>query len=201
MSEARPSERSGLASRIGRRAVTAVLVVATLLALGAEDARAEVYLGIHFFMTMAELREMFPNAKIEELKPAWLQPDEAHYVVSGRGISGEVVVHFGKINPPWAPPEERLFVQWVRWVPESPLPLKRFVSKYGPPDEAGYDDNMKPYRAWTKIGVWVDLTNDEARVTAVEFYFTTEEQDAGFKISEERWKEKYGVSPPDEPKK
>jgi len=194
------SERAGTASRIGRWATTAALVVATLLALGAKDARAEVYLRIHAYTTLAELREMFPSAKIEQHITAGLKPDEAPYVVSGPGLSGVIVVRFAKFDIPWAPPEERLVALWVLWVPESPLPLARFVSKYGPPDKAGYDDDMQPYRRWTKIQVRVGLTDDEARVEAVEFFFTEEERAAGLKISTERIKEKYGPPPPANPK-
>ncbi|MCE5247194.1 MAG: hypothetical protein ABFD84_09410 [Candidatus Polarisedimenticolia bacterium] len=193
------SEREGTASRIGRWATTAALVVATLLAIGAKDARAEVFQGIHELTTLAELREMFPNAKIEELKPAGQKPDEVSYVVSGPGIPGTIGVHFVKSDLPWAPPEECWAALWVRWVPESPLPLKRFVSKYGPPDEAGYDDNMQPYRWWKKIGVSVNLTDDEARVTFVDFTFTNEEFVAGLKIRQARLM-KYETPPPAKPK-
>jgi len=187
------SERAGMASRIGRWATTAALVVGTLLALGAKDARAEVYGEIHYCTTLAELREMFPNAKIEENRLAWLKPNEANYRVWGVGISGSIGVNFVKIDRPLAPPEERLWAWWVLWVPESPIPLARFVAKYGSPDEAGYEaDSMTPYRKWTKIAVRAHLTADEKSVMSVGFFFTDEEREAGKKIVEERLKEKSG---------
>jgi len=192
------SERSGTASRIGRWATTAAVVVATLLALGAKDARAEVFLGIHDFTTLAELREMFPNAKIEELKPGWLQPYEAFYEVRGSGIPGIIRVKFLDGDLPSTPPEESLTAYWVLWVPEAPIPLERFVARYGPPDEAGYEGSVRPYRQWTKAGVKASLSYDEASVEKVDFTFTEEEGLDGLKITMERWK-KYDA-PPANPK-
>jgi len=185
------SERAGTASRIGRWATTAALVVATLLALGAKDARAAVHLGIHAYTTLAELREMFPSAEIKETKAAWLKPDEAFYTVRGSEVVGIIGVKFVEVDAPSTPPEERLLAVAVLWTPEAPIPLARFVSKYGPPDKAGYGDDMEPQRWWTKIGVAVGLTDDEARVDNVFFSFTKEEEAAGLKISLERLKEKH----------
>ncbi len=81
---------------------------------------------------------------------------------------------FGK----WAsePDEEALTISWIRWGPDEPIPLARYVSHYGAPEKSGFaEDDMRPYRAWPKRGVKVNLTDDEKNVASVEFEFTNSE--------------------------
>jgi hypothetical protein len=69
-----------------------------------------------------------------------------------------------------------LTIIWYRWVPVSPIPLQRYISKYGKPEKSGFrDDNMQPYRKWSKRGVTLTLSDDETKVLTTEFVFTAEE--------------------------
>lgn len=81
---------------------------------------------------------------------------------------------------PEAPPiglEKNMEVQWVRWIPMSPIPLQRLITKYGKPDEDGFrDDDFRPFKSWTKKNINANLSDDGKMVTDIEFAFTNGEQ-------------------------
>jgi hypothetical protein len=78
--------------------------------------------------------------------------------------------------------ERALTVSWVRWVPDSPIPLERFMTKYGKPDESGFsDENMQPYKTW-KRGISTTLTDDGKRVLMVDYSFTREDRALAWSI-------------------
>lgn len=73
--------------------------------------------------------------------------------------------------------DEALSVRWVRWVPESQIPIQRYISKYGKPDKTGFkDSDMQPYASWTKKGIFANLSDNEKFVNNVEFDFTKQEK-------------------------
>ncbi len=70
-------------------------------------------------------------------------------------------------------PDDEISVEWVRWVPVVPIPLARFISKYGQPEKSGYsDEDLTPYRHWVKKGLQTFLSDDEKIVLHVDFQFT-----------------------------
>jgi hypothetical protein len=171
--------------------------------------RAEVYQGVGPLATFADVKTLFPQATIERLQPAWAQPEDVLYALSGAGISGTIIVKFYDGRPAYRrrliietddarrrmyeelasnTDDAALSVEWVRWIPFEPVPLKRFVSKYGEADSSGFrDDNMVPFRQWSR-GILANLDDDSKNVLNVEFSFTEAEERAA-------WKQKYNFVP------
>lgn len=73
-----------------------------LLAMLCSLAHAEVLFGIRYSATLGMVKEVYPNATYEKLKPAWLGQDEAFFRVSGYGMSGKLMVAFTDNRPFWA---------------------------------------------------------------------------------------------------
>lgn len=72
--------------------------------------------------------------------------------------------------------DEALSVAWVRWLPDIPIPLQRFITKYGNPDVSGFsDEDMTPYRYWNR-GILTSLTDDGKKVSMVDYYFTEKDE-------------------------
>jgi hypothetical protein len=63
---------------------------------------AEVLFGIQYSATLGMVKKLYPNAEYTKQKPAWLQPDEAFFKISGRGMSGEIFVAFVDPRPLWS---------------------------------------------------------------------------------------------------
>lgn len=68
-----------------------------------------------------------------------------------------------------------LTVEWVRWSPDNPIPLQRFITKYGKPEKSGFDDSsMVPYKEWER-GITVYLSDDGKMVLLIQYDFNNEE--------------------------
>jgi hypothetical protein len=187
-----------------------IFVLSVALLLQSQPSRAEIYRGIGPLHTLANVKELLPGAKFERLQPAWAQAEDAMYSITGRGISGTIIVKFYDNRPYFRQEgqretdatlkqfdeklaaqsdEEALRVEWVRWVPDEPIPLQRFISKYGKPDKQGFsDENMEPYMTWTTKGIMVVLSDNEKAVLKVDYEFTKDERRQAYKA-------KYGVVP------
>ena len=180
-----------------------ILVFAMMHAV---SAHAEVYRGIGPLDSLSDLKEKFPAANFKKLSPAWAQEHDVLYEITGRGLSGTIIVKFLDSRPAWrkkaaevSDPEEKasyetlanqpddsISVEWVRWVPDQAVPLQRFVSKYGTPNEKGFaDEDLQPYRQWTAKGLTAFLTDDEKLVSRVDFSFTIADECAAYK--EQGW--------------
>src|SRR4030095_13382883 len=155
---------------------------------------AETYRDISPVDTLGDVKKKLPNGTFARLNPAWAQPSDVMYRISGFGLSGTIVVKFSDSRPNWKAALEKeetetakeiyrklaneseddaLKVDWVRWVPLQPIPLARFIAKYGHPEETGFsDEDLEPYRRWAKRGLVGYLSNDEKNVTRVDFNFT-----------------------------
>jgi hypothetical protein len=186
------------------------VTTAIALTLFAVILRGETYRGIGPLDRLRDVKALFPNAKFELLKAAWAQETDTLYVLTGPGIDGNIVVAFHDPRPTYRhrletekdasvratlreivnhPAEDELTVRWIRWVPPEPIPLERFVAKYGHPDRTGFrDDNMRPFQSWTVTGVTVTLDDASSKVTNVEFTFTTADERSA-------WKTKFGWAP------
>jgi hypothetical protein len=177
--------------------------------LGTSPACAEIYKDIRPLDTLADIKAKLPGATYERLHPAWAQEWDTLYSVSGQGLSGTIVVKFHDDRPSFrkklqegidaehkdvveklanASDEDALSVDWVRWIPVAPIPLPRFVSKYGKPDTSAFsDEDLQPYRVWKK-GVTAFLADDEKSVVRVDYFFTRDEL-------RQEYKSKYGLVP------
>lgn len=72
--------------------------------------------------------------------------------------------------------DQALKLKWVRWVPPTPIPVARYLTKYGPPTKSGFnDDDMQPFNSWPAKGVSLNLTDDGKSVLNAEFGFTAKE--------------------------
>lgn len=73
--------------------------------------------------------------------------------------------------------DDALTISWLRWVPASPIPMQRYISKYGKPEKTGFgDSDMRPYASWSKKNIHANLSDDEKFVKSVEFGFTKQEK-------------------------
>lgn len=196
-----------------------------IFVLALSDVHAEIYKGIAPLNTLSDLKQRFPGADFEKLKPAWAQATDVLYSVTGAGLTGTIVVKF--IDPrPWyqdlldqsrGTPEERreqsggtlnetpqqerlralaqgaddgITVEWVRWIPDRPISLQRFIAKYGPPTKSDFtEDDFQPYREWSARGLIAFLDDAAKSVVRVDYVFTADEQ-------RRAWKAKTGFIPP-----
>lgn len=81
----------------------------------------------------------------------------------------------------WAaePDDVALVITWVRWVPPAPIPLARYITKYGPPTKSGFaDDDMRPYSSWPAKGVHLNHSDDGKLVVSAEVIPTPAEKKA-----------------------
>ena len=191
---------------------------------------AESYRGIGPFYTLNDVMAIFPGADFEVVDAAWARNWEYLYKVTGIGIEGTIVLKFDHkpsyleylssnaqsdalkgiynslIESYVAKPEnQRLEVQWVRWVPDAPFPASRLVGKYGNPSDKGFNDkNFEPYWSWAKKGVFANI-DDNQNVTAIEFEFTDDEKNQYFArqmgISLEEYKKTFKGQSPTKSKK
>ena len=162
---------------------------------------AEVCRNIQYMDTLGSLKSKYPNATFTELHPGWATEEDALYTITGLGMPGTTTVKFNDIRPTvrkyladakaeddsskvdyWAGMlrdfgDDSIQVAWVRWRPSEPIPLSRYVSKYGPLGAKKFrEDDMKPYYEWPSKGVEVYLADSENMVESVEFTFTKQDQ-------------------------
>lgn len=161
----------------------------------------ETYRGIGLD-SLADLKAKFPGAQFRRMNPAWAQPSDVMYSITGAGMSGTIVVTFDDPRPLWREraekesddehkkllrqladesDDEAITVRWVRWIPQNPIPLARLIVKYGAPERSGFsDEDLEPYRTWAKKGVTAYLSDDEKHIIRIDFTFTLEELIAGY---------------------
>lgn len=182
------------------------LVICFLLGFGTYVS-AEIYHGIGPLDLLGDLKTKFPNAKFMKLNPAWAQQTDVMYQIDGAGLSGKIIVKLYDGRPQYReqlkgqehlelyeklanePDDKAISVEWVRWVPDAPIPLARFISKYGKSYKSGFDDDdLQPYRVWEEKGLIVYLSDDEKNVVRVDYQFTRAEHRAA-------WQKKYDFIP------
>lgn len=161
-------------------------------------ANCEIYRDINNLDSLGEIRAKFPSAIVKKLSPAWAQPADSLYQLTGNGLSGTIIVKFVDQRPSYIElaktevdiakkehykaigydiDNDSLFVSWVRWIPDEVFPIQRLISKYGSPEESGFsDENYQPYRYWEKRGVKAFLSDDEKFVSRIDFNYTKDEQ-------------------------
>ena len=74
------------------------------------------------------------------------------------------------------PLDQRLSLDWLRWIPIQPIPFDRLVSKYGTPEKCDFgSEDFRPYCEWTSKGVNTNLSDDKKLVYSIEYTFTNSE--------------------------
>ena len=179
-----------------------VAILTLSVAVGSKPATAEIYKGIAPYSNLATIKAMFPGATFEKVTPAWALPKDAMYEMSGEGLSGKIVLKFTDGRPQYiairdslhdpagedslmfaywdalanGTEDDALHIDWVRWVPDAPIPLARFVARYGSAFRRGYaDEDMQPYRLWATRGICAFLADGERTVVRVDYTYTTAE--------------------------
>jgi hypothetical protein len=72
--------------------------------------------------------------------------------------------------------DEAYDIEWVRWVPDNPIPVARYIEKFGRPSKIGFkDDTMEPFNEWESRKMQATLSDDKKFVLAVEYLFTGKE--------------------------
>lgn len=189
------------------KTILAVIIIAIMATYS--HSYAEMYQGIGPLDSMGDVKAKFPNAKFVKENLAWATETDAVYRVSGQGLVGDLLINFYDPRPNYkryaletSDPDEKeahkkfadqtdneaLSVQWVRWIPDLPIPLDRVISKYGKPDKKDFSPELVPMRLWTKKAMIAALADDEKKVIFIQFGFTRDDL-------RKAWMEKQGVVP------
>lgn len=182
--------------------------MALFIAIAPLAAQADIasFQGIEAGENLDMLQKRLPNARFLLLPVAWVLPGDAFYEIGGDGLVGIVRVKFSDSAPlcrramenpkntpelqeslqrcVTRPHEQTLFVDWVRWIPPSPIPLPRLEARYGKA-VCKDDANFQMACAWVKAGLTADMTSDGKAALQINRFFSDEETAAGI---EERGK-------------
>lgn len=168
------------------------------LFLASSQSFAESFQGITAQAELGEIRAKFPLASITPVKAAWVRKEEAFFLMKGDGFPGELYLAFSDLRPvalemaseatdehdrnffeekAAEPDDKALELLWMRWMPADPIPLTRYISKYGKAEKSGFgDSDMRPYASWPSKAMVAHLSDDQKRVLGVEFSFTDAEK-------------------------
>lgn len=189
-----------------------LMLAGVLLALAAACAHAEVLHGVEPLDTLGTIKKKYPNAKLTRIKAAWVTEDEDFFRLEGQGFPGTLYIAFSDGRPGWrrqsaeqqqnqvaqgasAPTaqsfteflasesdDDALIVNWLRWVPDVPIPMERYKSKYGEPGKCDFKaDSMQPYCEWAIRGLIVALSDDKKLVLSAEATYTKAEMRAAWR--------------------
>lgn len=79
------------------------------------------------------------------------------------------------------PMASALTINWVRWIPDAPVPFERYKSKYGKPDRCGFSDaDLTPFCEWKGKALTATLTDDQKAVLQVDSGFSRDEYRAAY---------------------
>lgn len=77
------------------------------------------------------------------------------------------------LNKPF---DERVTLDWLRWIPDSNIPFERIESRYGKPEACGYDEaTFVPYCSWESKGIQVYLSDNKKTVSYIEYLTTLDD--------------------------
>src|SRR3989337_1644867 len=77
------------------------IFIAILLLLIPSSGSAEIYQGILPKDTLGDVKARFPHAQFTKITPAWAQPKDFLYSITGEGLSGTIIVKFDDGRPFW----------------------------------------------------------------------------------------------------
>lgn len=82
-----------------------------------------------------------------------------------------------------APDDEKYTIDWLRWVPNLPLPIERLISKFGEPDIYDFqEEDFQPYAQWVKRGLLARLSDDKKRVFSIQYSFSEDDYNSALGI-------------------
>lgn len=172
-------------------------------------ASAEILHGVFLLDSLKAVKQKYPNGQFSRVNSAWVTEAEAFYQMTGTGFPGTLFVAFNDVRPLFKKnlaekcgepisdqmaescksnrslanqnEDDALSVKWVRWVPAQPIPLERYMSKYGEPTKFGFDkDTMIPYAQWDTAALSAELSDDKKMVLFVTTSFTRSETRAAW---------------------
>jgi hypothetical protein len=169
---------------------------------------ADTYQGIGYRATLGEVKALFPKATLLRESSEGFEEWESLYSVTGNGVNGFIMIKF--IDSRWLNkrvlaknPDDKiaqslaavtegdaLHTMGVTWTPPSPIPVSRFIAKYGEPSKDKIiDKDMMPVLSWQSKGMFAKLTNDEKYVSIVQFNFGKDDciayhRDQGISLSQ-----------------
>lgn len=151
--------------------------IAAGLLIFAAQAQADVFFGIHYMDTLQEVKEKYPHADYEELKPAWLKTNEKYLFVSGPGLLYSFAVLFKKLPVDTSVGQGGDFaVHSIRIPYAGQVKFSEFKKKYGKPLKCILDEDFKRLCFYPKNGFSVALSDDGASVDLLISFFTEEER-------------------------
>lgn len=133
------------------------------------------YGGIKYRLTLNDVMALYPGAKFEKTSAAWIQPDrQSAYSVEGSGLSGQLFIVFVDDRKNYndflyqartqginendkklleygknLPEKYTLYVDWVRYIPDSSISKNTLITKYGKNYTQQVDDNSySKYLEW-----------------------------------------------------
>jgi hypothetical protein len=163
---------------------------------------AEILHGIDWEMPLKSVKAKYPGADFKKTQPAWLKSDEAVFTITGQGMPGRLFVVFSDNRPLFRSfikqdlPEstknaylaetnkiddDALTVLWIRWIPESPIPLARARLLYGVPTCRPSPSDLTPVCIWENRALLASMSDDEKMVIYFETDFTKEEKRASWR--------------------
>lgn len=144
------------------------------------------YGGIKYRLTLNDVMAMYPGATFEKTSAAWIQPDrQAAYTVEGSGLSGKLFIVFVDDRKKYndflyqgrvqgfnendiklleygknLPEKYTLYVDWVRFLPDSSIPKNILITKYGKKYKQRIDENsFSKYLEWDN-GIIANIGED-----------------------------------------
>jgi hypothetical protein len=78
------------------------------------------------------------------------------------------------------PLDDRLTLDWIRWIPDALIPIARIHGRYGKPDKCDYEqESFRPYCEWKGRGLLIGLTDDKKAVYKIEFSIVAQDYKSG----------------------
>lgn len=128
------------------------------------------------FVATSKLSDEYYRQKIERLKAYIVEhPEEdTTFYQNSIAFSEKTLV---------LPDDERYTIDWLRWVPDVPIPLERVKAKFGEPSKYDFSESdFQPYAEWSTKGLHVNLSDDKKMVYSIEYTFTDEENNRALGI-------------------
>lgn len=182
-------------------------IIFLFLLIFSKVACAEIYKDFTPFISLKEVKQNYPNAKIEDLKAAWVKSGDYFMSLTGVGITGSIYLkmsdrdliyksYLAKIDSEYSDKDsseyknktnlyvnylnksldERITLDWVRWIPAQNIPFERIEARYGKPDSCGYDEeSFSPFCSWNDMGLVVYQSDNKKQVLYIQYMVTAQD--------------------------
>ncbi len=157
---------------------------------------AQTFLGFQCGEPLGSMKRRLPNVTFGREHPGWSDEYEQffrvrgafvgsffvnfydwrvtyrHILLDGSARSESGIIKLRRIVE--GTDDDLLTSEFVRWIPQRPLPLSEVQKKYGPANDRGVNDDMAPYVAWNN-GVTAVLGANKKTVLYLERACSAEE--------------------------